>query len=431
MDFRKTAERLIDTCNASTCSFTSARYAMKRLSEAGFERLDLTGDFNVQFGGRYYVNVFDSSVIAFTIGKKFADNNNIRIAASHTDHPCLAIKPNPEMLVKEYGRINVEVYGGPILNTWLDRPLSVAGRVSLKSDNVFAPEKKIVDFDRPVFTIPNLAIHMNRKINEGIELNRQTDMIPLATVIEDELNKNDFFMEYLAKELSVAKDDILDFELYVYNYDKGQFVGLNEEFISCPRLDNTTSVESCVQGIINAGREEGFNIAAMFDNEEVGNRTKQGAASSVLTIIMERVYAKLGFDRDRYLRDLTDGFLLSIDVAHACHPNRSEKADPTNVNILNQGVIIKRAASQTYATDCESVGIIEQLCHKYDVKYQKFANRSDGTTGSTLGSPASTLMAMKAVDIGIPMLAMHSAREMMGVKDQVYLEQLVNAFFTE
>lgn len=431
MEFKKTAMRLINTCNKSTCAFTSAAYAMERLQEAGFREIKLNGNFDVDFGGKYYVNVYDSTVIAFTIGNEFVKANNIRIAASHTDHPCLAIKPNPEMMTKEYGKLNVEVYGGPILNTWLDRPLSVAGRVSIKSDNVFEPNSKIVDFDRPLLTIPNLAIHMNRSVNEGIELNRQTDMIPLATIVEDELNKNDFFMNYLAKELDVNKEDILDFELYVYNHDKGELVGLNEELISCPRLDNTTSVESCVQAIINADRKVGLNIAAMFDNEEVGNRTKQGAASSVLTIIIERIYNKLGFSRDEYLRDLTDGFLLSIDVAHACHSNRSENADPTNVNMMNNGVIIKRAASQTYATDCMSIAIIEQLCKKYDIKYQKFANRSDGTTGSTLGSPASTLMAMKAVDIGIPMLAMHSAREMMGTKDQMYLEMLVNAFFTE
>ena len=423
-----TAERLINTVNKSTCAFTATQTAIERLRQADFMELALEEKWDIEKGGKYFINVYDSSVFAFSVGKEF-ESGMLRVAAAHTDHPCLYIKPSPEMMTKEYGKLNVEVYGGPILNTWLDRPLSVAGRVALKSENPFEPKTEIIDIKKPILTIPNLAIHMNREVNKGVELNRQNDMAPLAVIFEEELNKDNFFMNYLAQYLDVDMEDILDFELYAYNADKGQLVGLNEEMISAPRLDNITSVVACVEGIINSSRDDGINVIALYDNEEIGSRTKQGADSNLFGYVIEKIYMALGYGREEYLAATIKGFLLSIDVAHALHPNKMEKSDPTNQNMMNGGIVIKRASSQTYATDSKSIAMIEMICKNNNIPYQKYACRSDGTTGSTLGTIANKYLPMRAIDVGVPILAMHSARELMGVKDQMYMEQLVKAYF--
>ena len=420
------ADRLINAVSESTCAFTATESAINRLKESGFTELILEDNWNVEKGGKYYINIHDSSVFAFNIGRDF-DKGMLRVAAAHTDHPCLYIKPSPEMTAKDYGKLNVEVYGGPILNTWLDRPLSVAGRVALKSDNPFEPVTRNVDIKKSILTIPNLAIHMNREVNKGVELNRQNDMAPLATIFEEEINKDNSFMEYLAKHLEVEVSDILDFELYVYNTDKGEVVGLNNEMISAPRLDNITSVVACVEGIINSSRNDGINVIALYDNEEIGSRTKQGADSNLFSYVMEKMYMALGYGRDEYLAATMKGFLLSIDVAHALHPNKMEKSDPTNQNMMNGGIVIKRASSQAYATDSKTIAMIEMICKNNEIPYQKYACRSDGTTGSTLGTIANKYMPMRAIDVGVPILAMHSARELMGVMDQMYMEQLVQA----
>ena len=422
------AERLINTVNLSTCAFTTTMVAIDRLRESGFTELVLEEAWNIEKGGKYYINVHDSSVFAFSIGKAF-DNGMLRVAAAHTDHPCLYIKPSPEMTTKGYGKLNVEVYGGPILNTWLDRPLSVAGRVALKSNNPFEPIVRIIDVKKAILTIPNLAIHMNRDVNKGVELNRQNDMAPLAAIFEEEINKDNFFMKYLAGVLDVDMEDILDFELYVYNMDKGEVVGMNDEMISAPRLDNITSVVACVEGIINSSRDDGINVIALYDNEEIGSRTKQGADSNLFGYVIEKLYMALGYGREEYLAATMKGFLLSMDVAHGLHPNKMEKSDPTNQNMMNGGIVIKRASSQTYATDSKTIAMIEMICRNNEIPYQKYACRSDGTTGSTLGTIANKYLPMRAIDVGVPILAMHSARELMGVKDQMYMENLVKAFF--
>lgn len=427
-ELKVVAERLINTVNESTCAFTAAKAAMDRLKVAGFVELALEDSWNVEKGGKYYINVHDSSVFAFNVGETF-NNGMLRVAAAHTDHPCLYIKPSPEMTTKGYGKLNVEVYGGPILNTWLDRPLSVAGRVALRSDNPFEPVVKIIDVKKAILTIPNLAIHMNREVNKGVELNRQNDMAPLAAIFEEEVNKDNFFMKYLAGVLNVDMDDILDFELYVYNMDKGEVVGMNDEMISAPRLDNITSVVACVEGIINSSRNDGINVIALYDNEEIGSRTKQGADSNLFGYVLEKLYMTLGLGREEYIAATMKGFLLSIDVAHALHPNKAEKSDPTNPNMMNGGIVIKRASSQTYATDSKTIAMIEMICRNNEIPYQKYACRSDGTTGSTLGTIANKYLPMRAIDVGVPMLAMHSARELMGVKDQMYMEKLVKAYF--
>lgn len=408
----------------SVSPFHAVEAAAKQLQAAGFEELAMDRSWKLENGKGYYLKVYGSTLIGFTIGAKRQKGDMLRMEAAHTDWPCLKIKPLPEK-AGNYALLNVEVYGGPVLNTWLDRPLSVAGRVAVRSKNAFEPDVRLVDFKRPICMIPNLAIHMNRKVNEGVELNRQVDMLPLFGGKQDEK----WFMNSLAKELSVEMDDILDYELNLYNLDKPEIVGLEEDMLCAPRLDNITSVQACVSGLLAADRKDGINLIALFDNEEVGSKTKQGGDSKLLSLVLEKLYLALGESREDYLNAVAGGMLLSVDVAHAIHPNHPEKCDITNQIYLNDGVALKISGTQRYATDCEAIAIVEQLCKQNEIAYKKFANRSDIPGGSTLGSLASSQLPMKTVDMGVPMLAMHSARETMGVNDQENLCKLMKAFF--
>ncbi len=399
------------------------------LKERGFEELTLGKAFDIKKGGKYYLTAYSTSLIAFTIGEETTENQVFHVAAAHTDHPCLHIKPKAEMAPGKYLKINTEIYGGPILNTWLDRPLSIAGRVALKGADIYYPEIKLVDFARPVATIPNLAIHFNRKVNEGIELNKQSDMLPIIGLFEESMNKDNYFLELLAKECQVAAEDILDFDLYVYALEAGCYVGVNEEMISAPRLDNLTSCFALLFGISGEVRKDGINVAILFDHEEIGSRSKQGADSALLQMVLEKIYAALGFSKDALTDSIFNSFLFSVDVAHAVHPHHAEKYDPINQAHFNEGIVLKLNSNQRYTFDTEAVAIAQGICDASGVKYQKFANRSDVAGGGTLGPIISGWLPMKTVDIGVPILAMHSARELMGKADQEYLEKLMKGFF--
>lgn len=408
----------------------------ERLAEAGFERLEYSEKWELKTGGKYLVNHHDTTLFAFTVGKEWGDGMapQVRIAAAHTDFPCLRIKPAADVLSGGYAQVNVEVYGGAILNTWLDRPLGIAGRVAVRSEDVFAPVIREFVSEKSLLTIPNLAIHMNREVNKGVELNKQTDMLPvmgLATenILSDEQKKADYFLTFIADELSVKKEDILDFELTVYCKEEPEYIGLQDDFISSPRLDNLNSCAALVSGIMDAERTEGLNMIALFDHEEIGSRSKQGAASILLHDMLLRILKTLGREEQADC-DMYQGMLLSVDVAHGLHPNQAGKMDITNKPILGKGFCIKEASSQSYATDCEAIAIIQQICDTKNIPYQKFVNRSDMAGGGTLGSIASALLPVKTVDIGIPLLAMHSARELMGTADQQALKDLVEAYFS-
>ena len=399
------------------------------LKERGFEELTLGKAFDIKKGGKYYLNAYSTSLIAFTVGAETTEHQVFHVAAAHTDHPCLHIKPKAEMAPGKYLKIDTEIYGGPILNTWLDRPLSIAGRVALKSEDIYHPEIKLVDFKRPVATIPNLAIHFNRKVNEGIELNKQSDMLPIIGLFEESMNKDNYFLELLAAECQVAPEDILDFDLYVYNLEAGCYVGVNEEMISAPRLDNLTSCFALLSGISSDVRNDGINVAILFDHEEIGSRSKQGADSALLQMVLEKIYVALGFDKNALSDSIFNSFLFSVDVAHAVHPHHAEKYDPVNQAHFNEGIVLKLNSNQRYTFDTEAVAIAQGICEASDVKYQKFANRSDVAGGGTLGPIISGWLPMKTVDIGVPILAMHSARELMGKKDQEFLEMLMAGFY--
>lgn len=459
---------LKENIDRSVSAFHTIENVKKMLLEHEFTELLMDEKFNLTAGGKYFVNLYDSTMAAFVV--KAPDNKKnkpeLRIACSHTDFPTFKIKPECEIRTgitskKGYLKINTEVYGGPILNTWLDRPLSIAGRVAVRGKDCFLPELILVDFKEPVLTIPNLAIHMNRNVNKGVELNRQKDMLPIADVIENinenlnHSNFNDHLLENINKQIHnnqalreklgkecLEYDDILDYELFLYQCEMGCQIGFVKTLFSSPRLDNLTSVYGITAGLIESCKEKiqnkedmelnqcGVHIAMYFDNEEIGSKTKQGAASNVLPMLLEKIYLSLGKSREDMINNIFRGFMLSVDVAHATHPNAVEKSDITNPVMLNSGIVIKESANQAYAGDTFAVSVIKQLCLEHDIKYQVFVNRSDMIGGQTLGSILSVMVPMRTLDIGIPVLAMHSARELMGVEDQKKLEKLLTVFFS-
>lgn len=424
---RRKKESLFDLLEKGTSAVMVVKEAEKRLLAAGFEELSFSQIWGLDDNGKYYVKHHDTTLFAFTLGKRASLKDEIRIAAAHTDFPCLRIKPKPDVCAGGYAQVNVEVYGGAILNTWLDRPLSISGRVALVSGDVMKPEMRYISVDRTLGVIPNLAVHMNREVNKGIELNKQKDLLPVLGMEAE--GEEERFLRFLAKELQTKPENILDYELWVYCREQPQYAGMEEELILSPRLDNLTSVQALLDGIIQSGCRDGIHVIALFDHEEVGSRTKQGAGSMLLMNLLQRILESLDRTPAQRAASLYDAFLLSVDVAHGLHPNQMGKMDITNKPVLGKGLCIKEASAQSYATDCEAVAVVEQICRKAGIPYQKFVNRSDIAGGSTLGAIASGIFPVKTVDVGVPLLAMHSAVETMGAKDMKALTDLICAYF--
>lgn len=420
----------IEYIKKGTTPFTVVASGAEVLNAKGFTQLDLAKEWRLNAGQGYYVNVYGTTLLAFVAGSSYESGMPIHIAAAHTDHPCFRVKPSPEMADNGYLKLDVECYGGAILSTWLDRPLSIAGKVALRSDEIYNPRTVIVDFKRPLLTIPNLAIHMNRDANKGQEYNKQTELLPIAGLIRDELSRENFFMEYLAKEIGADAADILDFDLYIYNAEESCALGLDNELMSAPRLDNLTSCYACLNGICSDRlSDDRLSLIALYDNEEVGSRSKQGADSSLLRIILEKIYKGLGYDVTALNEAIFKSMALSVDVAHAYHPNYPGKSDPNNKVICGEGFAIKLNYSQKYATDTEAAASVMQLCDKNSIPFQKYVNRSDIAGGGTIGSILSAQIPMRTVDIGVPILAMHSSRELMAASDLEALRLVVEAFF--
>lgn len=440
----------IDLLEKSVSPYHTVLAAVERLEKAGFVKLPEQGAWNLRPSGAYYVCLGGSALIAFVTGQRFGGVKKLRMAAAHTDFPGLVIKQYPDMENAGCQQLNVEVYGGPILNTWLDRPLSAAGQVVLKSDNPWEPQVRYIDLEKPFCVIPNLAIHMNREINKGVALNKQTDLLPVAGLTGEAQNKTGF-MQFLAKHLRVDAEDILDYNLQLYATEKPEFVGMNEELLSACHLDDTTGVEALLTGIIAAADKnevcdffncatislEGIRLAAFFDHEEIGSRTKQGAASMVLRSVLSKITQSEGLVPEFWAKAptveqlLEDAMQLSVDVGHAVHPNHMGKTDPTNKVLLGKGFCIKQACAQSYATDSVAIGILEQLCQKKQIPWQMFMNRSDEAGGSTLGAVSAGFLPVPTVDLGVPILAMHSVRELMAVQDMESLAKAVSAFFVD
>ena len=415
------AEELLGFIQCSTSPFHVVEESAKRLLRADSWRLAA--------GGRYFLRVYGSTLLAFVVGEKPLKSHGtpLLMAAAHTDFPCFRLKPEAGMTRDGCGTLNIETYGGLILRTWLDRPLSLAGKIVLRGKDAFHPEVRLVDFQKPLMTIPSLAIHMDRDVNKDGALNAQKDMLPLAALLGKDAEE-DFFLAWLAEACETERDAILSYDLGAYPCETGCTFGLRDEFISSPRLDNLTSVLACLKGIEEAHPTQGIRLIALFDNEEVGSRTKQGAGSAVLGDVLRRIYQDLSGESDAVCRALADGFLLSVDVAHAVHPSHAAKSDPVVRPALAAGVVLKQAASQSYAGDAEASAVVRALAEEHEIPWQRFVNRADSRGGSTLGAIASSFVPVRTMDIGAPILAMHSARETMGAADQESLERLLKAF---
>ncbi|KGF10504.1 aminopeptidase [Peptostreptococcus sp. MV1] len=461
---------LVDYINDSPTMYNAVENIRLWLDEYNFERLDLADDWNLVKGGKYYLVVNSSSIFAFVVAGERIEKEGFRIIGSHTDSPGFKLKPNPEIREGQYLKLNVEPYGGMILNTWLDRPLSLAGRVFTRNiDNPFKPIEHIVKVDRPICIIPNLAIHMNREINDGYTYNKQDDMAPL--VLESyEGDEKEYIKSLLLREINMTNrekisiDDILDYDIYLYEYEKGSLIGDEKEYISCGRLDNLASLHASISALLygdSAGRNicnedidirsfrnvmainessmeesaqdkasfEGVRLVAAFNNEEVGSQTRQGADSQLLTNILERIALGLGKNKAQLLRSYESSFMISADLAHAVHPNKSAVADPTNRPSFAGGPTIKSHAGQAYASDAYSVAVYKDICDRNGIKYQTFANRSDKRSGSTIGTITASYLPIAIVDVGMPILAMHSIRELGHIDDyKAYYESLYRFF---
>lgn len=425
------AQRLIDFIYDSPTAFHAVDSARKLLEGSGFIELREEDRWKLKKGGKYFVVKNQSALIAFVVGTGKVQEEGFRIIGAHTDSPGFRIKPSAEMTVEgHYIKLDTETYGAPILNTWLDRPLSVAGRVTVKGGDPFNPETRLVNIKKPLLVIPNLALHMNTSVNKGVELNQQKDMLPLMSLINERLEKGNYLLNTVAGELGIEPGDILDFDLFLYEYEKGTVMGLEDEFISSSRLDDLAMVHAGITAIAGASASRSTNVMACFDNEEVGSMTKQGADSPMLANILERIVLTAGGDREDFFRALAKSFMISADLAHAVHPNVTEKHDPQNRPLINKGPVIKLSANMKYTTDSSSAAAYTQICQKAGVPVQYFVNRSDEKGGSTIGPDLAKHLPIRSVDVGTPILAMHSVRELGGVLDHTYVTRSFEEFYS-
>lgn len=423
------AQELIDFCYASPTSFHAVETAKEILIKNKFIELSESQPWKLTKAKRYFFVRNNSALIAFVTGSKSPTETGFKIVGSHTDSPCFRIKPSPEIVQERlYLSLNTEIYGSPILTTWFDRPLAIAGRVALKSKKALSPEIRLVNIKKPIAVIPNLAIHMNREVNDGYKPDKQKDVLPVIAVLNEKLSQDNFLLKLIASELKVNHTDILDFDLFLYEFEKGCITGANNEFISASRIDNLESVHAGLISLIDS-KPTSTCVLACFDNEEVGSSSQTGANSEILASTLERITQAFKGNRESYYIALAQSFIISLDGAHATHPNFLASSDPTNKPLINQGPVIKISANKNYTTDAFSSACFEQICKNAKVPTQKFVNRSDMRGGSTIGPLSSTRVSINSIDIGIAMLAMHSIRELAGTKDHHLMYRALKEFF--
>ena len=425
----KYASSLIDFLNESPCNFLAAKTISSRLEEAGYRRLNLGDAWSFHGYNKFYVVKNDSAVFAVSIGSQNAAQG-FRVITAHSDSPCFRIKPKAE-ITTEGGivKLNTEVYGGPILYTWFDRPLSVAGRVMLRGSDALHPESRTINIKRPVMVIPHLAIHFNRAVNEGNPLSKQKDMLPVIGIITEEAERGNMLINLVAKELDVDKSQILDFDLMLYPSQPATFVGVNDEFVCGGRIDDLSMAHAALTAFLEAKNETVTRVLAIFDNEETGSGTKQGAASPVLANIIQRTITSHGGSNEDFLRAVANSFMISADNGHEFHPNYTEKYDPTNHPVMGGGPIIKINANCKYMTDAHSAAIFAEICREAGVPCQTFVNHSDVAGGSTLGNILTSQIDIAGVDVGNPIWAMHSACETGAAIDQEYMIRAFLRFY--
>ena len=433
-------ERLLNFLNESPVNFLATKNIACQLEKAGYQRIDPQRPLSEQEqaqsmingGGKFYVTKNDSSIYAFHIGRKPMAEAGFRMICAHCDSPTFRIKPHAEMLC-EGGivKLNTEVYGGPIMSTWFDRPLTIAGRVIVRGKDAFNPQTLLLHVKRPLLQISNLAIHFNRQVNDGVKLSKQKDMLPILGIVSNELERGNLLMNVICTELEIRQEDILDFDLYLADATPACTFGVHDEFISSGRLDDLSMCVAGLEAMIGAETTDATKVLAIFDNEETGSQTKQGAGSPFLAMMLKRIVLAQGGREEAFYQAVERAFMISADNAHAWHPNYSEKYDPTNHPVLGGGPVIKFNAAQKYASDAVSAAVFAEICRKAGVPCQRFVNHSDVAGGSTLGNSLASSIPLRGVDMGNAILAMHSCRETGSVDDHIYAVKAFTQFFTE
>ncbi len=424
-------KRLLSFLDASPVNFLAVKNLSAELEKNGFRRINPQEPLGkVEAGDKFYVTKNDSSVYAFHIGKKTLADTGFHMICAHCDSPTFRIKPNAEMdceggIVK----LNTEVYGGPIMSTWFDRPLTLAGRVIVKGEDAMKPQTLLLHIKRPLLQISNLAIHFNRQVNDGVKLSRQKDVLPILGIINDELEKGNLLMNVITEELNINKNDILDFDLYLADATPACTFGAHNEFISSGRLDDLSMCWAGLEAMIASDTTDTTQVLALFDNEETGSQTKQGAGSPFLSYMLKRIALAQSGTEEAYYQAVERAFMVSADNAHAWHPNYNEKYDPTNHPMLGGGPVIKFNAAQKYASDAVSAAIFANICEEAGVPCQRFVNHSDVAGGSTLGNILASSIPLKGVDMGNAILAMHSCRETGSVIDHEYTVKAFTKFY--
>ena len=419
IDFSKD---LINFIDRSPLNYFAVKNASEILEENGFKKVREDEVWELE-KGKYYTTRDDSALIAFEIGEDF--KKGFEIIGSHTDSPTFKIKSNSEMADTGFLKLNIEAYGGMIHSTWLDRTLSLAGKVTYKEDGKI--NYALVNIDKDLLTIANAAIHMNREINKGYVYNAQDNLYPLVKTIKDDLESENYLVNLLAEELKIKVEDIIDFDLGLYDRQKGAIIN---DMVHVGRLDNLGSVHASLMALVDS-RQGKNKMILLSDNEEIGSSTRGGAASNFLGNTLERIALKFGLDREEYQIMIENSMIISADQAHAVHPNYKAFADPTNIVKMNEGLVIKIAANGAYASTLETKTRLINIAKKHDYKLQTFHNRNDKVGGSTIGPITSTALGIKAIDVGIPLLAMHSIRELAGVEDIYEAYEIYKKFFEE
>ncbi|WP_033151433.1 M18 family aminopeptidase [Prevotella sp. RM4] len=424
-------KRLLDFLDASPVNFLAAQNIATELEKAGYRKLDPREPIgNVKAGDKLYVTKNDSSVYAFHIGRQPMAEAGFRMICAHCDSPTFRIKPNAEMLC-EGGivKLNTEVYGGPIMSTWFDRPLTIAGRVIVRGQDALNPQTLLLHVKRPLLQISNLAIHFNRQVNDGVKLSKQKDMLPILGIINDELEKGSLLMNIICGELSIKPEQVLDFDLYLADATPACTFGVHDEFLSSGRLDDLSMCFAGLEAMIDTDTADATKVLAIFDNEETGSQTKQGAGSPFLAMMLQRIALAQSGSAEAWYQAIERAFMISADNAHAWHPNYSEKYDPTNHPVLGGGPVIKFNAAQKYASDAVSAAVFAEICREAGVPCQRFVNHSDVAGGSTLGNILASSIPLRGVDMGNAILAMHSCRETGSVADHLYTVKAFTQFF--
>lgn len=415
----------------SPTSFHAIRQIGDELLQGGLSELKMGEAWDIEPGGGYFTTYNSTSLVAFHLGTGDLRKEGFRMVASHSDSPTFRLKPNGVSQPDgQLARLATETYGGAILYSWMDRPLSLAGRILLRNaSSPMHPTAQLLDFHRPIGVIPSVAIHFNRGVNEGARFNKQVDMQMVCGSTdglgEDALRKN------IAVQLGVKPADILDFDLYAYDTTPGYIAGFDSTLVVCPKQDNLAMAYASLKAFKDAVKSEPATskMLIVLDNEEVGSGTKQGAASPLVKNVVARICAKLDFGVEDTQRAIYNSFLVSADMAHAVHPNHPELADPNNMPTLNGGPVIKYNASQKYMTDADGAAVFQTACEIAGVPCQTFVNRSDIAGGATLGNIMTGQLPLRGVDVGNPLLAMHSCRETGGVWDTLYMRKALTAFY--